>query len=175
MLSRSATSGPGDALAIESTALGLEANVIVRAVTITCLPEQPETLIYEVEFANDWAEILSLKTSSAVPKNTWLPQTASAAPSTLANLTSLTAVVTSTQINIAAGATAPSGGGFEVRRVDWRFGTGSDGTLVLRSSVPNFSIVREAAVEQYYVRMFDGSTPPNYSRFSNAICASVAL
>jgi hypothetical protein len=24
-------------------------------------------------------------------------------------------------------------------------------------------------MEQYYIRMYDGSTPPNYSRFSSAV------
>jgi hypothetical protein len=46
---------------------------------------------------------------------------------------------------------------------------------VLRSPVNNFTIPREAAVEQYYIRMYDGSTPPNYSRFSSAVFANVAL
>jgi hypothetical protein len=166
---------PGDALALQSATLGLSVNLIIRSVTITCIPEQPETLMYTLDFANDWAEALSMKTSSAVPKETWLPRKALTAPTSLANLTSLVAVVTPSQINVIAGANAPAGGGFEVRRVDWQFGTGSDGTLVLRSSVPNFSIIREAAIEQYYIRMYDGSTPPNYSRFSNAICISVPL
>ena len=166
---------PGDALAIQSAALNLTTSVIVRSVAITLVAEQPEMLIYATEFANDWAEALAIKTSAAVPKDTWLPQTAVTAPLSLPSLTNLVAAVTSMQINVTAGITAPSGGGFEVRRVDWQFGTGSDGTLVLRSTVPNFSILREAAIEQYFVRMYDGSTPPNYSRFSNAICASVPL
>jgi hypothetical protein len=46
---------------------------------------------------------------------------------------------------------------------------------VLRSAVSNFTIPREAAIEQYFVRMFDGSTPPNYSRFSSAIFVNVPL
>ena len=166
---------PGDILALQSAGLGLSANLIVRSVTVTCLPEQPEMLIYTIEFANDWAETLAVKTSSAVPKETWLPQKALTTPSNLASLTGLIAAITPTQINVTTGVSAPAGGGFEVRRVDWRFGSGSDGTLVLRSSVPNFSIIREAAIEQYFVRMYDASTPPNYSRFSSAICVSVPL
>ncbi len=166
---------PGDALAIQSPSLGLTANVVVRTVTVSCLPQQPETLLYKIEFSNEWAEALGVGTSLAVPSDTLLPQKALAASSSLANLTSLVAAVTPTQINISAGVTAPTGGGFEVRRVDRQFGTGSDGTLVLRSIVPNFSIIREAAIEQYFIRMYDGSVPPNYSRFSNMICASVPL
>jgi hypothetical protein len=30
-------------------------------------------------------------------------------------------------------------------------------------------------MEQYYVRMYDGSMPPNYSRFSSAIFVNVPL
>jgi len=41
--------------------------------------------------------------------------------------------------------------------------------------VNNFTIPREAAMEQYYIRMYDGSTPPNYSRFSSAVFINVAL
>jgi hypothetical protein len=44
-----------------------------------------------------------------------------------------------------------------------------DQDLVLRSPVRSFSIPREGQVEHYYVRMYDGSTPPMYSRFSSAV------
>jgi hypothetical protein len=166
---------PGDVLAVTSTALNLTASLIVRSVSISDTKSSPELLEYSIAFANDWAEAVAVKTSNEVPKDVWLPQTAVASPSTLQNLAGLTVSVTASQINVSAGVSAPTGGGFEVRRVDWQFGPGSDGTLVLRSPVPNFTIVREAAIEQYYVRMYDESTPRNYSRFSNAICASVPL
>jgi hypothetical protein len=166
---------PGDEFAIQSVALGLMANLVVRTVAITYENWQPETLTYSIAFANDWADAVSLKISNAVPKDVWLPQVAIAAPTALQSLTSLTAKVGTMQIVINAGMTAPPGGGFEVRRIDWLFGPGNDGTLVLRSPVANFDILREAAVEQYYIRMYDGSIPPNYSRFSSAVCASVLL
>jgi hypothetical protein len=68
-----------------------------------------------------------------------------------------------------AGMVPPAGGGFEVRRRDGNFGPGVDQDLVLRSPVRSFSIPREGQVEHYYVRMYDGSTPPLYSRFSSAV------
>jgi hypothetical protein len=166
---------PGDVLAVQALALNVTASLIVTIVAITYMPAQSELLTYAIGFANDWADAVAVKLSNAVPKDAWLPQTALAAPTSLQSLSSLTAAVTSTQITVNASMTAPTGGGFEVRRVDWQFGPGSDGTLVLRSPVANFSIVREAAIEQYYVRMYDGSTPPNYSRFSSAVCVSVPL
>ena len=70
---------------------------------------------------------------------------------------------------------APSGGGFEVRRRDWDFGPGVDQDLVLRSPVGSFSIPRAAQVEQYYIRMYDGSNPPLYSRFSSAVFTNVPV
>ena len=166
---------PGDLLAIDAGPLGANASVIVRSVTLTSAAAVPELVTYLMEFANDWAEDLSVKTTKTVPKTAWLPQTGLAAPSALSNLNTLTASVTASQITVSAGVSAPTGGGFEVRRIDWNFGAGSDGTLVLRSPVPNFAILREAAIEQYFVRMYDGSTPPNYSRFSSEICATVPL
>jgi hypothetical protein len=82
--------------------------------------------------------------------------------------------VSTTQIQVQAGLTPPSGGGFEVRRSDWKFGAADGADLVLRSPAPNFTIVREAPVERYYVRLYDGATPPNYSRFSSAIFVNAA-
>ncbi len=166
---------PGDALAIQSAALGVTADLIVRTVTVANELGSPELLTYKIAFANDWAEAVGVKTSNAVPKDAWLPQMAIAAPTALSSLSALTVAVTGTQLNVSTGVAPPLGGGFEVRRVDWQFGPGSDGTLALRSPAGNFTIVREAAIEQYYVRMYDGSTPPNYSRFSSAICATVLL
>jgi hypothetical protein len=78
-------------------------------------------------------------------------------------------------LQVDAGTAAPTGGGFEVRRRDWNFGPAVDQDLVLRSPVRNFSIPREAQVEQYYVRMYDGSTPPVYSRFSSAVVMDVPV
>jgi hypothetical protein len=53
---------------------------------------------------------------------------------------------------------------------DWEFGATVDAAdLVLRSPVSSFSIPRAAQVERFYVRMYDASTPPVYSRFSSAV------
>jgi hypothetical protein len=92
------------------------------------------------------------------------------ASNVLADLQQLQIVsATGTALQIDAGTAPAAGGGFEVRRRDWNFGPNVDQDLVLRSPVRNFSIPREAQVERYYVRMYDGSTPPLYSRFSSAV------
>ncbi|HWW22457.1 MAG TPA: hypothetical protein VNY78_01085 [Edaphobacter sp.] len=164
---------PGDVLAITSG--GQTKSVAVRRVTIENGAAWPEMLTYRMEFANDWAEGLGLKLSEAIAVDAWLPQTAlsSASPSggnVLANLQQLQVVsATGTALQVDAGMAPPAGGGFEVRRRDGDFGPGVDQDLVLRSPVRSFSIPREGQEERYYVRMYDGSTPPVYSRFSSAV------
>jgi hypothetical protein len=159
---------PGDVLAIASS--GTTMNVIARRVEIVDGAAWPEVLTYRIAFANDWAEGLGLKLSEAIAADALLPQTAlTAAGNVVTNLQQLQIVsATGTALQIDAGVAAPTDGGFEVRRRDWDFGPGVDQDLVLRSAVRNFTIPREAQVERYYVRMYDGSTPPVYSRFSSA-------
>ena len=160
---------PGDVLAVTSASAGLNANLVVRSVQIDLACTVPGLVRYTIAFANDWAVELAIKTSSSVPADAWLPQQPETA-TPLANLNTLAVPsVTGSVVQIAVNATAPAGGGFEVRRRDWAFSPGPGPDLVLRSPVPNFSIPRQAAVEQYYIRMYDDSTPPNYSRFSSAV------
>lgn len=170
---------PGDVLAITFPSGGLTANLIVRSVRLEIGSGFPETAKYVIQFANDWAEELSMKLSTAVPTDAWIPPLAlptSPAPSVavLGNLIGLTpGVVSGISIPIAVGQNAPTGGGFEVRRTDWAFRPGSDPDLVLRSPVPNFTIPREGPIEQYYIRMYDASTPPVYSRYSSAVFVNI--
>jgi hypothetical protein len=166
---------PGDVLAF--SAGGQTTSVIVREVTIDDGHAAPELLAYKIAFANDWAEALGMKLSSTVAADAIIPATAKTAPAQmLANLQQLQIVsATGAVLQIDAGVDPPAGGGFEVRRADWNFGPGIDQDLVLRSPVRNFSIPREAQVERYYVRMYDGSTPPEYSRFSTAVFTNLPV
>jgi hypothetical protein len=172
---QSADMWPGDLLQIEAPSAEISSGLLVRSVEIRATSCVPELLSYKVAFANDWAESLSLKMNEGAPLNVWLPPTALIASTALASARDLAvSSVSTTQIQVQAGLTPAAGGGFEVRRSDWKFGAGDGADLVLRSPVPNFTIVREAPVERYYVRMYDGATPPNYSRFSSAIFVNAA-
>jgi hypothetical protein len=160
---------------VEAPSADISTELLVRSVQIRATSCAPELLSYTVAFANEWAEALSLKLNEGAPLNAWLPPVALTGSTALASARDLSVTsVSTTQIQVQAGLTAPTGGGFEVRRSDWKFGAGDGADLVLRSPVPNFTIVREAPVERYYVRMYDGATPPNYSRFSSAIFVSAA-
>ena len=165
---------PGDILSIISA--GITSALLVRSVDVSDGSAMPEVLNYNIKFANDWAtewaDGLGLKLSEDIAADAILPQTALDSPAqVLANLQQLALTsLTETALQVDAGTALPAGGGFEVRRKDWSFGPGVDpADLVLRSPVRSFTIPRAAQMERYYIRMYDTSTPPLYSRFSSAL------
>jgi hypothetical protein len=165
---------PGDALLLNAPSLTLNAQVVIRTVTVSYRASYPDLVKYAITFANDWADDLAIKTSATVPADTWLP--APIAPTYLANLNTLavTALNGST-VTVNAGVTPPTGGGFEVRLRDFDFMPGEDPNLVMRSAQPTFTITRQSAADRFYIRMYDGSTPPNYSEFSTALFINLPL
>ena len=166
---------PGDILAI--TANGETFSMVVRKVSILDGHSAPQTLTYKIVFANDWAEALGIQLSESIPTDTSLPTTAATVPGiALANLRQLSVVsATATALTIDAGTDPPPGGGFEVRRRDFDFGPSPGAGLVLRSPVRGFTIPRAAQLERYFIRMYDASTPPNYSQLSAAVFTNLPV
>ena len=161
---------------------GVTSSLLVRSVVVQDGSAVPEVRQYKVGFANDWAAEwaagIGLKLSEEIAADAYLPQTASTAPGqVLANLQQLTVTsLTDTAMQVDAGTAPPAGGGFEVRLKDWEFGMGIDAAdLVLRSPVRSFSIPIAAQLERFFVRMYDASTPPVYSRFSSAMFVNVPV
>jgi hypothetical protein len=72
-------------------------------------------------------------------------------------------------VTIHTGTAPPTGGGFEIRRRDFAFMPGEDADLVMRGSQQNMTFSRHTAGDRFYIRMYDNSTPPNYSEFSAAL------
>jgi hypothetical protein len=159
---------PGDALLLNAPSASLNTQMVVRTVKVIYRSSYPDLVEYSIRFANDWAEDLAILTSTEVPADAWIP--AKTAPTYLSNLTNLvvTALNGST-VAISIGLSPPIGGGFEIRRRDFEFMPGEDPGLVSRAILPNITLSRETANDRYYVRMYDGSTPPNYSEFSTAL------
>ena len=165
---------PGDALLLNAPSTDLNAQVVVRSVKVTYSASYPDLVNYEIAFANDWADDLAIKTSATVPANTWLP--AAIAPTVLANLDWLTVTALSgNTVTVSTGVTPPSGGGFEIRLRDFAFMPGEDPTLVLRGSETSLTFSRVAPSDRFYIRMYDGATPPNYSEFSTALFINLPL
>jgi hypothetical protein len=52
---------------------------------------------------------------------------------------------------------------------------GEDPGLVARATLPNITFSRETANDRFYIRTYDGSTPPNYSEFSTALFINLPL
>jgi hypothetical protein len=94
----------------------------------------------------------------------------------LANLNDLTVTtLNGTTVAINAGVTPPAAGGFEIRLRDFAFMPGEDPTLVVRATLPNMTFSRMSANDRFYIRMYDGSTPPNYSEWSTALFINLPL
>jgi hypothetical protein len=165
---------PGDALALNAPSANLDAQVVVRTVKISYAASTPDVVNYAITFANDWADDLAIKTSATVPATVWLP--APVAPAYIANLNALTVTTLSgTAVAVNTGVAPPTGGGFEVRTRDFAFMPGSDPTLVLRGSEQTLTFSRISANDRFFIRMYDGSTPPNYSEFSTALFINLPL
>jgi hypothetical protein len=165
---------PGDALLLNAPSTSLNAQVVVRMVTVSYRASYPDLVEYAIAFANDWADDLAIKTSATVPADAWLP--APVAPTVLANLTGLTVTtLNGTTVTVNAGVTPPTGGGFEVRTRDFTFMAGTDSALVMRSTQATMTFSRISANDRFFIRMYDGSTPPNYSEFSTALFINLPL
>ena len=168
---------PGDTLSltgVPGTSVPLLA--CVKEVRITATANVPEVLEYAATFANEQAEALSIRLSQVVPEEAVLPQSSTTLANALESLSNLTIVeVSSSLLNVNTGIQAPVDGGFEIRRRDNTFGPGVDSDLVLRAMTSDLLIPRAAAIEEFYIRMFDGASPPNYSLFSAAVILNIPL
>jgi len=77
--------------------------------------------------------------------------------------------VTSTTVTIDVGFTPVAGGGIEARYSDEGWGAGYNGNLVGRFTNESFTLTRYARAQTYFLRSYDGSVPPKYSRYSAAL------
>ncbi len=167
---------PGDSLVSEN----LEGNVspcgIVRSVQLKLLGGAPPLVSYEAAFASEPNSTVSMQLSHSIPQDVTLPQQATAYTANVPSLSELgVTAITGTTLEVSIGAAIPVNGGVEVRRRDDTFGPGSDSDLVLRSSTESITVPRVSAREAYFFRIYDGSTPPNYSAFSAAVLINVTF
>ncbi|MGH9602295.1 MAG: hypothetical protein ACRD24_07880, partial [Terriglobales bacterium] len=163
---------PGDALVADVPSQAASFTAIVREVGIEMADPGGERAIYKIAFANDAAQSPGIETDESRLRETLdVTATTSTAGSTfLADLLAAeVTTVTSTTVSIDTGVAAPSGGGFEVRRNDIGWGQEYDRNLVGRFTTQSFTVTRLTRVVDFYVRQFDNSSPPKYSRYSTAL------
>jgi hypothetical protein len=57
----------------------------------------------------------------------------------------------------------------EVRENDYGWGQANDRNLIGRFNTQTFTLTRLAEVQDYFLRLYDSSSPPLYSRYSAAL------
>ena len=164
---------PGDALQVNVPSRSASFQAIVREVQIAFRDLAGEHSLYKIQFTD--AEAVTLSFESEVGKvSTPLaitPITNTQVGSTvLDDLTSaqITAVA-STTASIDTGISPPIGGGFEVRWSDSAWGKFNDENLAGRFTTQAFTLPRLSKVQDYFLRQFDASVPPKYSRHTAAL------
>lgn len=165
---------PGDALALSHASGEAALTSTMSAVRLALLNAESEILQYLATLTNSEHELLGIQTSADIGEESSFPLQATALDRALNPLTNLVIKqATSTILTIDTGTDAPVNGGFEVRRRDDTFGASVDSDLVLRTAARTFSIPRVFPVEQFFIRMYDGQDPANYSLQSAAIYINV--
>ena len=161
---------PTNAVQIAAPSRGAQFTAVVREVDVQVVSPADDRCAYAIRFANDAAGLLAFEFESMTlpaPVSTIFTTTSGSssmyiAPLTAAQVTSVIA----TYITVDAGVAPPAGGGIEVRRSDAGWGPGADGNLAGRFSTQTFTLPRLSRVQSYYLRQYDASSPPKYSRVS---------
>jgi hypothetical protein len=161
---------PGMLVQVTAPSWQAQFSAYVREVEIQVLGVDEDRSHYSMQFANYAAALMTLEFDSALlswPLATVFTVTS---PSSSLYLAALTAAqvtdIIATEVTIDAGTTPPAGGGIEVRWSDGGWGSGSNGNLAGRFSSRSFIVPRLSRIQDYYLRQYDASNPPKYSRYS---------
>lgn len=163
---------PGDGLTVNVPSRNAAFSAVVRTVTIDVVDLPDDRGMYTIEFANDLAEPLGYEEAASatmIPLED-IPQaqaTTQVGNYFLQNLTEAQVTeVSATTVAIDAGLTPPSGWGIEVRMHDYGWGIANDRNLIGRFSSEAFTLTRLARAQNYFLRLYDNSSPPRYSRYA---------
>jgi hypothetical protein len=166
---------PGDAIVVNVPSRGASFTAIVREIEIQIADPADDRGFYTIGFANDLAAPLGIEfgagaTVIALQDMPPLLETTQVGAYYQVDLTEaqITAV-TSTTVQVDAGMTPGSGLGIEVRENDYGWGQANDRNLLGRFSTQTFNIARLAETQDYFLRLYDSSSPPKYSRYSAAL------
>ena len=164
---------PGDGLAINVPSRLASFTAIVREVDLEIADFAGENSCYMIRFvdAGDPSLAFALITAQVNKTQVLSPIDVTAVGNVyLADLTNAEITnVTSTTVTIDAAFTPAAGGGIEVRYSDEGWGDGYSGNLAGRYTTNSFTLTRYARSQTYFLRSYDGSTPPKYSRYSTAL------
>lgn len=166
---------PGDAVAVNVPSQNAVFDAVVRKIGIEVVDAADDRGMYTIEFANDLASPLAMQhaaSATTVPLQD-VParlSTAQVGSYYLADLTDAQITqVSSTTVAVDAGLAPGSGIGIEVRAHDYGWGVANDRNLLGRFNTQTFSLPRLARTQNYFLRLYDSSTPPRYSRYAAAL------
>ena len=158
----------GDSLQVNAPSQTAQFAALVREVAIEVVDASSDTARYKISFANEAAESVTFQfeanSTRAIPVVPAIAQ--DLAMSWSVDLVSARITqVSSTTTTIDIGQSVPIGYGVEVRRTD-SGGPDNDRNLVGRFTTQGFTVPRPAKRQDYFLRLFDASAPPNYSQHS---------
>lgn len=163
---------PGDDVDVNAPSRQAQFRATIREVEIEARDVTNDRAVYKMKFANDAAAPLSCEFSATVLRE---PIDADRVTGSTGSLyldatwgAEITAVA-STTVAIDTGMAPSAGGGIEVRRSDSGWEPGNDRNLVGRFATRNFTVPRLTRVQDYWMRQYDASTPPRYSRYSTLL------
>ena len=164
---------PGDGLAVNVPSRMATFTAIVREVSVEITDIAGENSRYILSFVDagdpslDFAFVTALIKQTEVLTPVDVTQVGNIY---LADLTDAEVTnVTSTTVTIDVGFTPVAGGGIEVRYSDEGWGIGYNGNLIGRFTSSSFSLTRYVQAQDYFLRSYDGSEPPKYSRYSTKL------
>ncbi len=161
---------PGMLVKVTAPSWQAQCNAWIQEVEVQVLDVDAERSHYAMQFVNYAAAIMTMEFDSALLSEPLTTVFTVTGPSSSLYLPSLTAAqvtdIIATEITLDAGTAPPPGGGIEVRRSDGGWGAGSNGNLAGRFSSQSFTLPRLSRIQDYYLRQYDGSNPPKYSRYS---------
>src|ERR1700686_1857257 len=164
---------PGDGLAVNVPSRMAVFTAIVREVDVQIADIAGENSRYTLKFVDagdpalDFAFVTALVKQKKVltPIDVSLVGNAYLADLNDAGFTN----VTSTTVTIDVGFTPGAGGGIEVRYSDAGWGMNNNRNLVGRYTRSSFSLTRYARSQTYFLKSYDSSVPPKYSRYSASL------
>jgi hypothetical protein len=166
---------PGDTITLNVPSRGASFTATVREVEIQIADPADDRGFYTIGFANDLAAPLAIEytasaTTIALQDMPPLLETTQVGAYYQVDLTEaqITAV-TSTTVSVDAGLAPASGYGIEVRENDYGWGQANDRNLLGRFNTQTFTLARLAETQDYFLRLYDSSSPPKYSRYSAAL------
>lgn len=164
---------PGDGLALDLPSRAAVFEAVVNEVDVNVKDLTGDHCEYTINFIDAANADLSFEfesARSAAALNVVPITNAQVGATTLPDLTTAAITqVSSTTASIDAGTAPSNGGGFELRWTDAGWGANNDQNLAGRFPTQTFTLPRLGKAQDYYLRQYDGSNPPKYSRYSAAL------